>query len=431
MLRPVMSIQPILDELFAMTFHAGIKPGLERITSLLADLGDPHHRLTTIHVAGTNGKGSTCSMLASILTEAGYNVGLYTSPHIRRFNERIRIHGSPVSDADVARLAVPLMERAKGNGGTFFEVTTAMAFQYFAERRVDVAILETGLGGRLDATNVCSPLLSVITAIDLDHMEYLGTTIPQIAGEKAGIIKAGVPAVIGPNSADACEVFERRAEHVGSEIIFAEDCVAVDVDAYYADLTMSVSAIVDDTRCYYDSELTGLHQAENICTVLGAIPILQRTLAIDEEDIRRGLRCVRRNSGIAGRTEIIANEPLTVMDVSHNPGGIHSLVRTLMDSRIAGPLHVVFGAMADKDVEGMLRELLVLHPLVHVCSPDLPRSMPHPDVAALAKSIGHEPVISHESVAEAVQAARAMGTTIICGSFHVADEAAQSLGFLS
>ncbi|MFM8771785.1 MAG: bifunctional folylpolyglutamate synthase/dihydrofolate synthase [Candidatus Kapaibacterium sp.] len=431
MLRSVMSLQPILDELFAMTFHAGIKPGLERINSLLADLGDPHHRLTTIHVAGTNGKGSTCSMLASILTEAGYNVGLYTSPHIRRFNERIRINGTPISDVDVARLAVPLMEQAKTIGGTFFEVTTAMAFQYFAERRVDVAVIETGLGGRLDATNVCTPLLSVITAIDLDHMEYLGTTIPQIAGEKAGIIKVGVPVVIGPNGADACDVFERRAEHVGSEIVFAEDCVAVEVDAYYADLTMSISAIADDTRRYYVSELTGLHQAENICTVLGAIPILQRSLAIDEEDIRRGLRSVRRNSGIAGRTEIIASEPLTIIDVSHNPGGIHSLVRTLMDSRIAGPLHVVFGAMADKDVEGMLRELLALHPNVHVCSPDLPRSMPYPDVAAIAKSIGHEQVISHTSVAEAVQGARAQGTTIICGSFHVADEAAQALGFLS
>lgn len=425
-----MNVDRILEDLFAMTFHAGIKPGLERISTLLAGMDDPHLRLSTIHVAGTNGKGSTCSMIASILTEAGYNVGLYTSPHIRRFNERIRINGRPISDADVARLAVPLMDQAKAIGGTFFEVTTAMAFQYFAERRVDVAVIETGLGGRLDATNVCTPLLSVITAIDYDHMEYLGTTIAQIAGEKAGIIKPGVPVVIGPNGAEACEVFDRRAETQGSEIVFAEDIVAVEVDAYYVDLTMSISAIESDSRRYYLCELTGRHQAENICTVLGTIPILQRSFAIDEEDIRCGLRSVSRNSGIAGRTQAVASEPLTIMDVSHNPGGIHSLVQTLIDSRVEGPLHVVFGAMADKDVEGMLRELLTLHPTLHVCAPHVARSMPCPDVAATAKHVGHEHVISHASVAEAVQAARALGTTIICGSFHVADEAAAALGVL-
>ncbi len=425
-----MSVDRILEDLFAMTFHAGIKPGLERTVTLLSGLDDPHLRLSTIHVAGTNGKGSTCSMIASILTEAGYNVGLYTSPHIRRFNERIRINGAAISDADIARLAVPLMEQAKAIGGTFFEVTTAMAFQYFAERRVDVAVIETGLGGRLDATNVCAPLLSVITAIDYDHMEYLGTTIAQIAGEKAGIIKHGIPAVIGPNGSEACVVFERRAEAQRSEIIFAKDIVSVEVDACYADLTMSVSAIEGDTHRYYLSELTGRHQADNICTVLGAVPVLQRSFAIDEEDIRRGLRSVSRNTGLAGRTQAVATEPLTIMDVSHNPGGIHSLVQTLIDSRIEGPFHVVFGAMADKDVEGMLRELLTLHPTIHACAPHVSRSMPWSDVAASAKHAGHEHVISHASVAEAVQAARALGTAIICGSFHVADEAAAALRVL-
>ena len=426
---PTMNLDSILDELFAMTFHAGIKPGLERINALLAGLGDPHHQLNIIHVAGTNGKGSTCSMLASILTEAGYTVGLYTSPHVRRFNERIRINGAPIADADVARLAVPLMEQASSIGGTFFEVTTAMAYQYFAERRVDVAIIETGLGGRLDATNVCVPLLSVITTIDRDHMEYLGDTIPLIAGEKAGIIKPGVPVVIGPNGAEACEVFERRAEAMGSELVFAEDDVSVEVDAFYADLTMSVSAIQHESRRYYVSDLSGRHQAENICTVLGAIPILQRVFAIDEEDIRRGLRSIRRNSGIVGRTELVPGTPLTILDVSHNPGGIRSLVRTLIDSRIAGPVHVVFGAMGDKDVAGMLQELLPVHPTIYACAPRLARSMPVDDVVTYAKRVGHEHVHMHPSVAEAVVAARARGTTIICGSFHVADEAAIAIGY--
>lgn len=424
-----MNIQPILDDLFAMTFHAGIKPGLERISELCKGLGDPHLRLITIHVAGTNGKGSTCSILASILTEAGYNVGLYTSPHVRRFNERIRINGTAISDEDVARLAVPLMEQAKSIGGTFFEVTTAMAFQYFAEKRVDVAVIETGLGGRLDATNICMPIVSVITTIDYDHMEYLGTTLSQIAGEKAGIIKPGVPAVIGANGSDACEVFERRAEATQSELIFAEDVVSVDVDAFYADLTMSVSVIRGDARQYYVSELTGQHQAANIGAAIAAITVLERTFAIDQEDIRRGLRSIRRNSGIMARTQVVATEPTTIVDVSHNAAGLHALVRTLVDTRVAGPLHVVFGAMADKDVKSMLAELLALNATLHLCAPQLPRSMPVPDLVDLAKQVGHERVIEYASVAEAVQGARALGTSIICGSFHVADEAADVLGF--
>ncbi|MBU3700069.1 MAG: bifunctional folylpolyglutamate synthase/dihydrofolate synthase [Candidatus Kapabacteria bacterium] len=425
-----MNVQHILDDLFAMTFHAGIKPGLERITELCSGLGDPHLRLNTIHVAGTNGKGSTCSILASILTEAGYNVGLYTSPHVRKFNERIRINGVAISDQDVARLAVPLMEQAKTMGGTFFEVTTAMAFEYFAERRVDVAVIETGLGGRLDATNICQPIVSIITAIDYDHMEYLGTTITQIAGEKAGIIKQGVPAVIGPNSAEACDVFERRAEATSSELIFSEDVVSVDVDAFYADLTMSVSVIRADTRQYYVSELTGQHQAANIGTAIAALGVLERFFAIDDEDIRRGLRSIRRNSGILARTQIVPGEPTTIIDVSHNAAGLHALVRTLMDSRIAGPLHVVFGAMADKDVEAMLTELLPLNATLHLCAPHIARSMPLYDLVAVAKHVGHEHIIEYASVAEAVQGARAAGTTVICGSFHVADEAADALNVI-
>lgn len=422
-----MNVQNILDDLFAMTFHAGIKPGLERITELCSGLGDPHLRLNTIHVAGTNGKGSTCSILASILTEAGYTVGLYTSPHVRRFNERIRINGVAISDEDVARLAVPLMEQAKAIGGTFFEVTTAMAFQYFAERRVDVAVIETGLGGRLDATNICTPIVSIITAIDYDHMEYLGTTIAQIAGEKAGIIKPGVPAVIGPNSSEVCDVFERRAEATASELIFTEDVVSVDVDAFYADLTMSVSVIRGDARQYYVSELTGQHQAANIGTAIAALEVLERSFAIDDEDIRRGLRSIRRNSGIMARTQILPGQPTTIIDVSHNAAGLHALVRTLMDSRIAGPLHVVFGAMADKDVEAMLTELLPLNATLHLCAPHIARSMPVHDLVAVAKHVGHEHITEYASVAEAVQGARAMGTTVICGSFHVADEAADAL----
>ncbi|MFN6113063.1 MAG: glutamate ligase domain-containing protein, partial [Bacteroidota bacterium] len=205
--------------------------------------------------------------------------------------------------------------------------------------------------------------------------------------------------------------------------------VSVDVDAFYADLTMSVSVIRGDARQYYVSELTGQHQAPNLGAALAAITVLERTFAIDQEDIRRGLRSIRRNSGIMARTQVVATEPTTIVDVSHNAAGLHALVRTLVDTRVAGPLHVVFGAMADKDVKSMLAELLALNATLHLCAPQLPRSMPVPDLVDLAKQVGHERVIEYASVAEAVQGARALGTSIICGSFHVADEAADVLGF--
>lgn len=293
-----MSIKPLLDELFAMTFH-GIKPGLDRITALLDTIDHPERRYPVIHVAGTNGKGSTCSMLASILQHAGYNVGVYTSPHIRRFNERIRINGALIDDIDIARLARPLMDAAAPIGGTFFEVTTAMAMQYFAERRVDVAVIETGLGGRLDATNVVEPLVSIITAIDYDHMEYLGTTLPKIAAEKAGIIKEGIPVVIGDTRRELRTVFSTTAEQLHASITYASDVIKVDVDALRKDLTMSVGAVDDESLRYYDVDLCGRHQAQNVAAVLATLPILRDVYFIDEAHVRDGLRTVRQTTDLA------------------------------------------------------------------------------------------------------------------------------------
>ena len=422
--RHPMNIDHILDELFAMTFHAGIKPGLERIEHLCEDLDNPQQRYPVIHLAGTNGKGSTSAMIASILIEAGYKVGLYTSPHIRSFNERIRIGNTLISNEDIARLAVPLMESAKAVGGTFFEVTTAMAFQYFAEHRVDVAVIETGLGGRLDATNVCMPLASIITSIDFDHMEYLGTTLAAIAGEKAGIIKEGAPAIIGSVDASIRGVFERKAASCSAPVTFAEDVIGVEVDAIYPDLTMSVAVIKDDVRQYYISDLAGKHQASNIQTVMASIPALRSIYFVDDEHVRGGLQHMRRNVGLRGRCELYSASPRIVLDVSHNPGGIAALVRILNKSQMQAPFNVVFGVMSDKDADGMLSALLPLNATIYACAPHIARSMPHTEVATRAKACGHDSVVDCETVAEATAiAVGSGGVTVICGSFHVADEA--------
>ena len=419
-----MNIDHILEELFAMTFHAGIKPGLERIEHLCEGLDNPQHRYPVIHLAGTNGKGSTSAMIASILVEAGYKVGLYTSPHIRSFNERIRIGNELISNADIARLAVPLMESAKAVGGTFFEVTTAMAFQYFAEHRVDVAVIETGLGGRLDATNICMPLASIITSIDFDHMEYLGNTLPAIAGEKAGIIKEGAPAIVGSIDASIRGVFEGKAAVCSTSITFADDVIGVEVDAIYPDLTMSVAVTKDDMRQYFVSDLAGHHQAVNMQTVIASLPTIRSVYFVDDEHVRGGLQHVRRNIGLRGRCELYLSSPRVVLDVSHNPGGIAALVRILQASGMQAPFTIVFGVMSDKDADGMLSALRPLGAPLYACSPDIARSMPHTEVATRAIACGHVDVVDCASVAEATSSAVASGgTTIICGSFHVADEA--------
>jgi len=419
-----MNIQSILDELFAMTFHSGIKPGLDRIADLCLYLNQPQLRYPVVHVAGTNGKGSTSAMIASILTKAGYKTGLYTSPHIRRFNERISINGVMISDEDVARMARPLMDRTRSMEGTFFEVTTAMAFQYFAEKRVDAAVIETGLGGRLDATNICQPLISIITQIGLDHTEYLGNTLPQIAGEKAGIIKHGAPAIIGAIDPSLRSVFQRRADDVGTSITFVTDTVHVEVDAIHPDLTMTVSAVTEEARSYYTTDLCGAHQASNLATVLAALPSLREVYFIDEDHIRDGLRNVKATTGIYGRCELISASPFLMLDVSHNHDGLLALRTTLVDAGYAGAcFQVVLGVMADKDVTAMLEAIAPIAQSLHLCAPKVSRAMPVEQLMNLALLRGITNVVAHSSVAHAFRAARSLGSTVVCGSFHVADEA--------
>jgi len=428
-----MELQALLDELFAMAF-VGIKPGLERIEVLCASVGDPQDTYPVIHVAGTNGKGSLCAMIAAVLQGAGLKVGLYTSPHIERFNERIRVNGVQIADVDVARLARPLMDAAVAIQGTFFEVTTAMAFQYFAEQRVEVAVIETGLGGRLDATNIVSPMLTAITSIDFDHMEYLGSTLESIAGEKAGIIKAGTPCVIAEPRRELRAVFEARSLQVGAPFVFVDDEVHVDVDTMHPDLSMTVSVITRDDRFYVTTDLCGAHQARTVATVIACWPYLEQLLPRAAVDVlsdaqRRAwylpLAAIHELTGLQGRIQLLQTEPPVILDVAHNPASMAALVQTL---RACGyqehSLNVVFGVMADKDASVMID---ILYPMVrhlYACAPAYKRAMPAQGVAQIAAEHDIPAITTHESVVAAVQAAVATHTPVlICGSFYVAEEA--------
>lgn len=423
-----MQLKPLLNELFAMTFHAGIKPGLERIIELCEHIGNPQFQFPVIHVAGTNGKGTTCSVMASILMEAGYKVGLYTSPHVRDFNERIRINGVAISDDDILRLAPPLMQKTQEIEGTFFEVTTALAFQYFAERRVDIAVIETGLGGTYDATNIVQPIASVITQIDLDHKEFLGNTLEQIAGEKAGIIKQGAVAVVGHRSG-LRSIFTKAAQLQDTSVMYVEDEWHADVVAFHPDLKMSIAITHNDTRTIFATDVVGTHQAQNICTALCALAQLNDVLFINEDHIERGLLHITKNSGLQARISLLQTHPPLVIDVAHNPAGIIALVETLQNCGY-NSVHwnIVFAAMADKDIPHMLESLLPIVGSIHLCAPNYKRAMPVEELCGITSVVmPSTPTFTYPSVATAIDGAIEQGAVIICGSFYLLEEALEHL----
>lgn len=365
-----------LNEGYA-AFHkvgaAAIDPGLDTTVELARRLGDPQNAYRTIHVGGTNGKGSVAHTLASVLQSAGYRVGLYTSPHLLDFRERIRIDGKMISRADV----VEFMERFKnvehGFHPSFFEVCTLMAFWCFAKAGVDVAVVEVGLGGRLDSTNIIRPILSVVTNISLDHTGLLGDTEPLIAAEKAGIFKPGVPAIVGEAEGAVREVFERKAVEVGAPLMIASD----------SDEIKGVSAGHDGVQCYDTvgfgeviSPLTGECQQHNALTVLEAVKSLRRLhLNITDDAVRNGFSHVCDLTGLMGRWMIVDRKPLTVCDTGHNPGGWRYTARRLRE--FDGPaVRLVIGFVSDKDVGsvlGLLRGIPRLH--VYACSPSVDRAL--------------------------------------------------------
>ena len=329
------------------------KKDLTNTILLASRLGDAHKNFKSIHVAGTNGKGSVSHMLASVLQEAGYKVGLYTSPHLKDFRERIKINGKEISEQAVINFIDHNKDFLEANKLSFFEMTVGMAFDHFSREKVDIAVIEVGLGGRLDSTNIITPLLSVITNIGMDHTEMLGNSLEQIAGEKAGIIKPGVPVVIGENQPETKPVFSETAAHLNAQIIFAED-------------TETENQV---------SDLRGDYQVKNIKTVLTAIQQLNKNSSwnISQENIKQGLLKVKANTGLRGRWDILQHEPKVICDTAHNAEGLIYALRQLAKEKFEN-LHIVMGVVNDKDLDKIL-PLFPKDANYYFCKPNVPRGM--------------------------------------------------------
>lgn len=401
---------PMYHRIGAAAYKADIQPTID----MMEALGNPELKFKSIHVAGTNGKGSVSHFLASILQEAGYKVGLYTSPHLVDFRERIRINGEMIPQQEVVDFVERNRQLFADLKLSFFEMTVGMAFDYFAQEKVDIAVVEVGMGGRLDSTNVILPELSVITNIGLDHTQFLGDTLEKIAVEKAGIIKEGVPVVVGETQPETEPVFRRIAIEHFAPITFA--------DQHY---------VVDDISRYTE-ELTGEYQKKNIATVLEAVEVLNSCsrFSISNSQLQRGLSRVVTNTHLHGRWQTIATEPLTICETAHNEPGIRAMMDKLksMDFK---QLHLVYGCVNDKDFRSILHLLVAQFTSsnfqfsFYFTQPSVPRRLPVADLQAAAGEMGIEGP-EYGNVKEAIAAARKVAghddLVLVTGSiFLVAD----------
>ena len=379
----------------------GYKEGLANTLALDEHLGHPHRNYRTIHVAGTNGKGSCSHTIAAILQSAGYKVGLYTSPHLVDFRERIRVNGQMISEDYVVRFVAEQRPFFEPLQPSFFEVTTAMAFKYFEEQRVDIAVIEVGLGGRLDCTNIITPILSVITNISFDHTQFLGHTLAAIAAEKAGIIKVGVPVIVGETNAETKPVFLAKAEEVNAPIVFAEDnneILSFEQDFAHATLLYNTR-----TMSELRGELCGYCQEKNTNTVLHALTALRQAgLRFEEPDVRRGFAHVCEPTGLMGRWQRISTYPTVICDTGHNEGGFAYIVRQL-EAQPCHTMRIVFGMVSDKDVTTILA-MLPKDAVYYFTQASVKRALSADDMrqkAALCGLSGH----SYPTVSEAYNAA--------------------------
>ncbi len=390
---------PVFEQVGATAY----KEGLYNTIALDNHFGNPHRNFKTIHVAGTNGKGSCSHTLAAILQAEGYKVGLFTSPHIVDFRERIRINGEKISETYV----IDFVEQEKAFfeplHPSFFELTTALAFKYFAEQKVDIAVIEVGLGGRLDCTNIITPILSVITNISFDHTQFLGNTLAKIAGEKAGIIKKGVPVVIGEAVEETRPVFEGKAKELQAPIVFAEDKSAIKKYSF----DKATGGILYDTAEYGEiaGELGGTYQIKNANTVLTAVRLLTEMGIIrQKESVLKGFKNVCEATGLMGRWQRIGEKPLIICDTGHNLGGWQYLSKQIKAQPFEQK-HIVFGMVDDKDLDHVLA-LLPKDAHFYWTQPSTHRAFPVEKVAARAEAIGLQGQ-SYPTVMEAFNAAKA------------------------
>lgn len=403
---------------------AAFKKDLTNILVLCEKLGNPHQRFKTIHVAGTNGKGSVSHMLAAVFAAAGYKTGLYTSPHLYDFRERIRINGAMIPETVVIDFVEGQKSMIETMEPSFFEITVAMAFHYFADETVDIAIIEVGLGGRLDSTNIITPELSIITNIGWDHTNLLGNSLEAIAGEKGGIIKESIPVVVGKKHPQTQPVFERIAAEKTAPLYFAEDFYQQ--GDYQLDNTFLTATYKREgaKEIVVKTDLPGIYQVENLPTVLTAVDVLRNQgWNLPEPKVLQALTEVKKRTGLGGRWEVLQQHPTVVLEVAHNEDGVQKMLQHVAELSFHA-LHLVLGMVRDKEIEKVLQ---LLPPSAHYyfTQADIPRALPADDLGAKAAALGlHGSAYSNVNAAlnAAKKAAGKNDLVIVCGSIFLVAE---------
>ncbi len=405
-----------------------MKFGLKNIKHILKYLGNPELEYPTVHIAGTNGKGSTAAMIASILTSSGYKTGLYTSPHIYDFSERIRIDGKPISRSNIVKYTKLLKSEIDKTNSTFFEATTAIAFEYFKDQKIDVAVIETGLGGRLDATNVIKPELSIITTIGIDHSEQLGNTIESIAAEKGGIIKPAIPCLTAVTDKKALQVIKSIAKKNKSKLIDVNKFIKVSITKNEFD-EFRVHIIAKDLRLKdIDINLTGSYQKSNIKLAVAAARHLAKKsefIKITNNKISEGLKSISKNTGMRGRFDVLSISPVIIGDVAHNPQAFKFLSQSLLEIGLHDTI-TIFGIMKDKDIDSIIPYLAKFSKLIIACKPKTERAL-HSEVIVEKLQEMEIPCLDGKNVANSLKIAKSIAkpsdAILICGSHAVLGEA--------
>ena len=411
--------------MFSRIGQDAIKADITNTVLLCERLGNPQSKFTSVHIAGTNGKGSVSHMLAAVFQTAGYRTGLYTSPHLKDFRERIKIDGEMITEDFVVEFIEGIQPAIEEINPSFFEITVAMAFDWFARQGVDIAIIETGLGGRLDSTNIITPALSVITNIGWDHMNILGDSLQKIAFEKAGIIKKGIPVVVGQRDHETHTVFEEKAAAEAATISFADAkrrATGWTIEKHQ--LVVEVSKLHTDDKQYYQLDLTGLYQTNNLVTVLEAITILKQLgWLLTDQHVEKALRQVKGLTGLHGRWETIHQHPTIIADVAHNEGGMRAIVSQL-EVMTYQRLMVVIGMVKDKEIDKVL-SLLPKDALYFFTRAQIERALPEDELAATGSRQGLKGS-AYPEVNSAIRAALAQAhkddTILVCGSVFVVGE---------
>jgi len=392
---------PVFEKTGGLAYH----PGLERIEQLCAHFGNPHLQFKSIHIAGTNGKGSSSHLLASVLQTSGYRTGLFTSPHLKEFTERIKINGTDISKEEVVDFINQHLDYFKNFQASFFEITTLMAFHFFAKAKVDIAIIETGMGGRLDATNIVLPEVSLITNISFDHKQFLGNTLEEIAFEKAGIIKQSIPVVISEKQSETSSVFNKAALSKSAPIYFSDNHVTIENTRFQAG---KMSCTVQNAFPILETEVGGHYQEKNIKGVLVVLELLRmKGWKIQRSDVVNGFASVIKTTGIKGRWQLIQNHPKIIIDTAHNEAGLKFVVQQLKTLSYE-KLYVVLGMVKDKEIDAVL-SLLPRDAYYFFTMPTIPRALHASSLFERASTVGLKGEVV-ENVTEALEHAKNTAT---------------------